>query len=96
MPKGFGHEVVKRLDKIGFIVFAGCLDPEGEGAKALKDNCSENVHIVKLDVTKEEDIQQARAYIEKVHEDTGCGRFFICQDSGKIQSYLAETEGLCY
>ncbi|XP_022308697.1 D-beta-hydroxybutyrate dehydrogenase, mitochondrial-like [Crassostrea virginica] len=79
---GFGHEVVKRLDKIGFTVFAGCLDPEGEGAKALKDNCSENVHIVKLDVTKEEDIQQARAYIEKVHEDTGCGLWGVVNNAG--------------
>jgi hypothetical protein len=64
---------VKLLDKLGFTVFAGCLNPDGEGAAALKTNCSENIHIVKLDVTKPQDIRQARAYVDKIHEETGCG-----------------------
>ncbi|XP_061181383.1 D-beta-hydroxybutyrate dehydrogenase, mitochondrial-like [Saccostrea echinata] len=79
---GFGHEVVKRLDKLGFTVFAGCLNPDGEGATALKTSCSENVHIVKIDVTKPDDIRRARAYVEKVHEETGCGLWGIVNNAG--------------
>lgn len=54
-------------------MFAGCLHPDGDGAKALRDNCSENLHIVKLDVTKADDIKKAREYVDKVHQETGCG-----------------------
>ncbi|XP_048728277.2 retinol dehydrogenase 7-like [Ostrea edulis] len=79
---GFGHEVVKLLDKVGFTVFAGCLNPEGEGATALKTNCSENVHIVKLDVTQSQDIRQARAYVDKIHEETGCGLWGVVNNAG--------------
>lgn len=79
---GFGHEVVKRLDKIGFTVFAGYLHPDGEGAKALRDTCSEYLHIVKLDVTKADDIEKAREYVEKVHQETGCGLWGVVNNAG--------------
>jgi NAD(P)-dependent dehydrogenase (short-subunit alcohol dehydrogenase family) len=56
---GFGHELAKRLDKLGATVFAGCLFPEGTGAAELKSACSEHLHILHLDVTQEEHIRQA-------------------------------------
>lgn len=39
----------------------------------MRDTCSEYLHIVKLDVTKADDIEKAREYVEKVHQETGCG-----------------------
>lgn len=62
---GFGFELVHELDALGFIVFAGCLFKDGTGAKKLKENCSERVHIVQLDVTKDDQIQEALKYINE-------------------------------
>src|SRR5687767_4910080 len=53
---GFGHNLAKRLDNYGFHVYAGCLFPSGEGAKCLQRECSNRLTIVKLDVTKDEDV----------------------------------------
>jgi hypothetical protein len=51
--------LAKRLDKLGATVFAGCLFPEGTGAVELKSACSEHLHILHLDVTKEDHIKRA-------------------------------------
>lgn len=62
---GFGHDLTIRLDRLGFQVFAGCLFPEGEGAKKLREICSRRVHVVTLDVTKEEHFDQILQYVRK-------------------------------
>ncbi|XP_015790899.1 retinol dehydrogenase 2 [Tetranychus urticae] len=56
---GFGHGAALQLNKSGFRVFAGCLFPDGKGAKSLKSSASnrDKIHIIKLDVTKDEDIE---------------------------------------
>ncbi|CAN8008244.1 unnamed protein product, partial [Ixodes pacificus] len=56
---GFGQELAFRLDRRGFQVFAGCLFPEGEGARKLRENGSANVVILPLDVTKDDQIERA-------------------------------------
>lgn len=62
---GFGNKLARRLDEKGFQVFAGCLSPDREGAKQLKEACSENLTIVQLDVT---DDWQVRGMIKAVKE----------------------------
>ena len=52
-----------RLHEKGYTVFAGCLLPEGEGAKKLKDACVERFHVVSLDVTKDESVAAAGKYV---------------------------------
>lgn len=42
---------------IGYIVYAGCLFPEGDGAKKLKEVCSERLHVVRMDVTKQDEVE---------------------------------------
>lgn len=64
---GFGYEVVKWLDKIGFMVFVGCLYLDGEGVKVLWDICLEYFYIVKFDVIKVDDIEKVCEYVEKVY-----------------------------
>lgn len=54
---GFGHRLTLDLDKRGARVFAGCLTAEGE--KRLKEKCSEHVVTFRLDVTREDSIQNA-------------------------------------
>ncbi|PNF35912.1 Short-chain dehydrogenase/reductase family 9C member 7 [Cryptotermes secundus] len=56
---GFGNELAKRLDKLGVTVFAGCLFPEGPGAVELKSISSGQLHILHLDVTKEDHVKRA-------------------------------------
>ena len=56
---GFGNQLAKRCDKLGFYVFAGCLNPDENGAQELKDFCSEKLKILRLDVTKYEDVVNA-------------------------------------
>ena len=57
---GFGHALAKRLDRLGFVVIAGCLDPNSEGANVLSSwSDSGRIHVVPLDVTKDDQVQKA-------------------------------------
>lgn len=51
--------IAKRLDEKGYSVFAGCLLPEEEGARNLRDACSEKLRVVPLDVTSDESVKSA-------------------------------------
>nr|CAD7265961.1 unnamed protein product [Timema shepardi] len=56
---GFGLQLAKRLDALGVIVYAGLRKPHSTGALELKATCSKNLHIVVIDVTKDEDVKNA-------------------------------------
>lgn len=62
---GFGHQLAQCLDRKGFVVFAGCLFPEGDGAQRLARQSSSNLKILKLDVTSDEDVQQAKKTVQE-------------------------------
>ncbi|KAL4233227.1 (2R 3R)-2 [Mactra antiquata] len=62
---GIGHDVARRLDSLDFTVFAGCLYPDGEGAKKLKSESSKRLHIVPLDVASDESVLKAHDYVVK-------------------------------
>uniref|UniRef100_UPI0037E8DFD0 D-beta-hydroxybutyrate dehydrogenase, mitochondrial n=1 Tax=Semicossyphus pulcher TaxID=241346 RepID=UPI0037E8DFD0 len=61
---GFGHQLARCLDNRGFVVFAGCLCPEGAGARSLQRQSSSNLKILKLDVTSDEDVQKVKKTVE--------------------------------
>ncbi|MBN3296064.1 BDH protein, partial [Amia calva] len=61
---GFGYNLAKQLDKMGFVVFAGCQFPNREGACNLVRECSSSLKVIELDVTQEENVKQAKKYIE--------------------------------
>ncbi|GFU01206.1 hypothetical protein NPIL_203551 [Nephila pilipes] len=56
---GFGYELALRLDELGLHVFAGCLLPEGDGAKTLKKSASNRLHVVPMDVTSDDSIDKS-------------------------------------
>ena len=56
---GFGLAVARRLDYYGFHVLAGVLSKESEGCKYLETYGSKRLRTIKLDVTKQEDIDDA-------------------------------------
>lgn len=68
---GFGNLLARKLDKAGFKVLACCLFPKDEGAMQLKSDCSSKLKIIKLDVTKDKDAEEAYEIVKKELEDTG-------------------------
>lgn len=67
---GFGHELAKQLSSYGFTIYAGCLFPSGKGAIELKKH-SKGIHVVKLDVTNQDDVDKARAAVDQLIEKDG-------------------------
>ncbi|XP_033979961.1 D-beta-hydroxybutyrate dehydrogenase, mitochondrial [Trematomus bernacchii] len=68
---GFGHQLARVLDDKGFVVFAGCLAPEGPGAQSLAEKSSSNLKVLKLDVTIDEEVQQAKKTVLENLPDKG-------------------------
>ncbi|XP_019619537.1 PREDICTED: D-beta-hydroxybutyrate dehydrogenase, mitochondrial-like isoform X2 [Branchiostoma belcheri] len=89
---GFGFGLAKRLDSLGFTVFAGCLlaDSGGEGAKKLRAECSSRLSTVQIDVT---DDGQVKAAVQQVKDrlPTGSkGLYALVNNAGIWQP--GETE----
>ncbi|XP_003495176.1 estradiol 17-beta-dehydrogenase 2 [Cricetulus griseus] len=68
---GFGHALVKHLDKLGFTVFAGVLDAKGSGAEELRKTCSDRLSVLQMDVTKLEQIEDAHSKVMEKTQDKG-------------------------
>ncbi|XP_028320285.1 D-beta-hydroxybutyrate dehydrogenase, mitochondrial isoform X1 [Gouania willdenowi] len=68
---GFGHQLALRLDRRGFVVFAGCLFPDGTGATNLAQSSSSNLKILKLDVTSDEQVQHAKMMVQEQLPEKG-------------------------
>ncbi|XP_029637092.1 estradiol 17-beta-dehydrogenase 2 [Octopus sinensis] len=81
--RGFGHALAIKLDQLGFKVFAGCLDKSGDGAAELKDNCSNLLHVLQLDVSNQSQINSA---FETVADNLG----------NYILWGLVNNAGICY
>lgn len=58
---GFGKATAKRLDSLGFQVFATVLDLNGEGAQELRRSCSPRLTVLQVDITQPQQVQQALA-----------------------------------
>ena len=58
---GFGLMLARRLDEEGYKVFAGCLNINGTGPKLLLKEATPRLELLQLDVTKEADIEKAKA-----------------------------------
>ncbi|XP_028397951.1 retinol dehydrogenase 2-like isoform X2 [Dendronephthya gigantea] len=59
---GFGLNAAKQLDSIGFTVIATCLTDKGE--QILRESCSKNLHVIKMDVTDTKQVQAAFDYVK--------------------------------
>lgn len=54
---GIGYSIAKHCHKLGFTVFAGCLNTQSDGFQLLKE--LQNVYPFQLDVTDKQSIQNA-------------------------------------
>ncbi|XP_076087440.1 17-beta-hydroxysteroid dehydrogenase type 6-like [Mytilus galloprovincialis] len=67
---GFGNMLTKRLDGLGFNVFAGCLTQDGEEKLTL--DTSEKVKTIRIDVSETESIEDAFNTVKSsLPSDTG-------------------------
>ncbi|XP_077996748.1 D-beta-hydroxybutyrate dehydrogenase, mitochondrial-like [Glandiceps talaboti] len=99
---GFGLAMARRFHRLGFKVFAGCLLKErgGDGARSLEEENSEQLHVLQLDVTNEEQIQNAVAYVNENTYEQGLWAVinnaglstFGCVEFCSIQTYKDVAE----
>uniref|UniRef100_A0A8C6Z975 11-beta-hydroxysteroid dehydrogenase type 2 n=1 Tax=Nothoprocta perdicaria TaxID=30464 RepID=A0A8C6Z975_NOTPE len=68
---GFGQATARRLDALGFRVFASVLDLQGAGAQELQKSCSQRLTLLQMDLTKPEDIQRVLQHIQAHTNSTG-------------------------
>ncbi|XP_015351506.1 17-beta-hydroxysteroid dehydrogenase type 2 isoform X3 [Marmota marmota marmota] len=68
---GFGHDLAKHLDKLGFTVFAGVLDEKGSGAEELRRSCSKRLSVLQMDVTNPQQIKDAHSKVVEKVQDKG-------------------------
>lgn len=61
---GFGHALAKRLDSLGYWVYACCQFLDGPGATVLKGTSSSRLRVIGLDVTNDEQIKQAEEIVK--------------------------------
>ena len=71
---GFGNMLAKRLDSMGFSVFAGCLTEKG--GNDLQRSCSNKMKIITLDVTSTESIENACSSV-KTHLPANTGTSWL-------------------
>ncbi|XP_015929694.2 retinol dehydrogenase 7 [Parasteatoda tepidariorum] len=81
--RGFGLLLARRLDSLGFKVFAGCLDPLGADVQKLKNTASSRLSLVKIDVTRDESVSCAQ---EEVKNNLGdCELWALVNNAGVIE-----------
>ncbi|XP_050416527.2 11-beta-hydroxysteroid dehydrogenase type 2 isoform X1 [Patella vulgata] len=81
--QGIGHELAKKLDSLGFQVFAGCLFKDGAGEKELVDSCSSRLQTVQLDVR---DTMQIDLAVKEVTSALGNNKLWG----------IVNNAGICY
>lgn len=69
---GFGYRLAEHFYEKGSIVFAGFLNVHGDGAKSLRQKCSDEnrFHALQMDVTKDDQVHCAFKYVQK-HKISG-------------------------
>ena len=63
---GFGQATARRLDSLGFQVFATVLDLNSSGAKDLQRSCSSLLTLLRVDITQQSHVQQALAKVQSL------------------------------
>lgn len=63
--RGFGRLLAQRLDSEGFKVFAGCLFPESDEARALERGSKSDLRVIGLDVTNDKQVADAAQDVQR-------------------------------
>ncbi|XP_023239596.1 17-beta-hydroxysteroid dehydrogenase type 6-like isoform X4 [Centruroides sculpturatus] len=68
---GFGNKLARRLTEDGVFVYAGCLYPDGSEAKKLSEDCGSRLKVLKMDVTRADDVDRAFRELERTLNGKG-------------------------
>lgn len=81
---GFGLSLAKHLASLGFNVFAGCLlaDKDGPGATELRGLASPRLKVIQLDITRQEDWDNALVFVKENLISTSSGLWGIVNNAG--------------
>lgn len=79
---GFGNHLARRLDKKGYRVFAGCLMPDREGARQLKEESSDLLQIVHVDVTDDWLVRGAVKTVKEGLKDNNTVLWAVVNNAG--------------
>ncbi|XP_069118092.1 D-beta-hydroxybutyrate dehydrogenase, mitochondrial-like isoform X2 [Argopecten irradians] len=61
---GFGYYAAERFHDSGFTVIAGVLNMDSKGAQKLRKKKSKRVHMIRVDITSDTEVQEAVQYIQ--------------------------------
>ncbi|BFZ14161.1 hypothetical protein BsWGS_17200 [Bradybaena similaris] len=61
--RGIGHATALHLDKLGFHVFAGCLEMGGEGERELVKSASNRLQTFAMDVTNGQQVMEGAQFV---------------------------------
>lgn len=64
--RGIGHELAKKLDSMGYYVFAGCLFKGQHGEQALVAACSSRLKTLQMDVSNRDQVQLAAEQVQSM------------------------------
>lgn len=82
---GFGFQLARCLDQRGFTVFAGCLRADGPGARSLARLCSSSLQLLQLDVTQDQDVEQALRTVQEQLPHKGESSGGIEQEKKRVE-----------
>ncbi|XP_060083596.1 D-beta-hydroxybutyrate dehydrogenase, mitochondrial-like [Ylistrum balloti] len=75
---GIGYTLARKLDRLGFTVYAGCL----RGTSDLRKHASKRLHVIQLDVTSDDSVSKALDYVSAHSTKTKCGVWGLVNNAG--------------
>ncbi|XP_045607761.1 D-beta-hydroxybutyrate dehydrogenase, mitochondrial isoform X3 [Procambarus clarkii] len=90
---GFGNTLALHLDNLGFRVFAGCLQADGEGAEHLRQEGSSRLHVLQMDVTSQDQLDKAAQEVKRLLPH-GEGVWGLVNNAGVLSICPAEWSSM--
>ena len=68
---GFGYDLAKQLSSLDVTVFACFLHSTADGGTSLKAHNPDRIHVIQLDVGRNDQVETAVGYVNKVTDNKG-------------------------
>ncbi|CAG2175299.1 unnamed protein product [Oppiella nova] len=83
---GFGNRLAFRLNELGFRVYATVLSEQSVGAQDLTTKCkfADNMCVLEMNVTKEDQINRCYDFVESDLQKNGCVLWAVVNNAGVV------------